>query len=93
MDKQRLMELAGITEATYSGHQSGGYVVTFTNHADVGQLSNIWGPFSSHRQAMSFLVEYEDYLKSQMSEEEFNEIEEAEMIEVHQLEHPKEAFD
>lgn len=93
MDKQRLMELAGITEATYSGHQSGGFVVTFINHGDVGQLSTIWGPFSSHGQAMSFLVQYEDYLKTQMEEDEFKQMEEDESLEVHQLEHPKEAFD
>ena len=53
MDKQRLLELAGITEAKYAGPDNIWIVVEFM---DVGEVEAM-GPFSSKRFADRFVKE------------------------------------
>jgi hypothetical protein len=52
MNKQRLLELAGITEAKYSGSGfKDAWIVTVVNHGDVDQIEEVYGPFFNEREA------------------------------------------
>lgn len=68
MDKQRLLELAGIMEASHIS-QHRGYVAIFINHNDVGQIGGVWGPFSTEDEAWRFLGEFEEYLTDEGNDE------------------------
>ena len=89
MDKQRLLELAGITEAKYS-RPPAGYVVVYTNHGDVGQVSGVWGPFQSQSDAHKFVDAF--LASGEIDAPDWSDPVDEDWFDVWNLEDPSQAF-
>jgi hypothetical protein len=53
VDKQRLLELAGITEATHIGRHVG-WVVVYHQEGEWGESTVAWGPFDTEKDANDY---------------------------------------
>jgi hypothetical protein len=100
VDKQRLLELAGITEATYAGQnqwRSDMWIVIEHDHNDVDQVSGVYGPFSTYDQAKDFMWAkirlYERYWKNHVEPGHWTKPPDMDWFDIEQINNPQESLD
>lgn len=90
MDKQRLLELAGITEAKYAV-QPGGFVVVYIN--EEGFAAGVWGIFDNHSSAEEFLEEVARQTGAESFDDFQNQFDAQEPFTIEAIDNPKELYE